>query len=179
MRMTILDLEMNQPSGKIIEIGAVTLNTSNGKITKLFHELSNPGELPNEFIQNLIGRTAAEIAEARGSKEVLSDFWEAFAEDGGKKLAGWGNDTQQIIEQSLDYKLSFDWPKQYDLKQTINLYTHFVNRQNVKYKMGLKKTMEQWDLEFEGDHHCAYDDAYNTAQLAYKVFNDMGTKKTT
>ena len=44
MRCIAVDLEMNQPSRKIIQIGAICFEPDTGKIVAKFHMFVNPGE---------------------------------------------------------------------------------------------------------------------------------------
>ena len=53
MKLTSLDLELNQPSGKIIQIGAVVGDTETGEITQRLRIYVNPGEPIAPFITEL------------------------------------------------------------------------------------------------------------------------------
>jgi len=53
MKLTSLDLEMNQPSGKIIQIGAVVGDTATGEVSHRLRIYVNPGESVAQMITDL------------------------------------------------------------------------------------------------------------------------------
>ena len=61
MKLTCLDLELNQPSGKIVQIGAVIGDTQTGAIIDRIRIYVNPGEPIAEFITELCGITQQQI----------------------------------------------------------------------------------------------------------------------
>jgi inhibitor of KinA sporulation pathway (predicted exonuclease) len=167
MKLTVIDLEMNQPSGKIIEIGAVTIDLR----SKEFHVISqydsrcNPGEYPNEVITNLTGITPESVKDAKPLKQALSEFW---SYDPHRNMAAWGDDIDFIIKATQDYKIPFQYPKKMDIKQIVNFVHYKENR--GKYGIGLKKSVELEGIEFEGTPHRALWDAMNTAKLIWSVY---------
>jgi len=58
---TSLDLEMAQPSKKIIQIGAVVGNIVTGEILEKLSIIVNPKEQLTEFIINLTGITQEDV----------------------------------------------------------------------------------------------------------------------
>ena len=74
MNYCVLDLEMNQPSGTIIEVGAVCYHSRSGKITSRFsqHVKLPEGELLNPDITKLTGITKEDIEVARPLDQVLA-----------------------------------------------------------------------------------------------------------
>ena len=71
MKITCLDLELNQPSGKIIQIGAVVGDTDNGDILDRYRAYVDPGEPLQQFIIDLTGITEDDI-KTKGTDIVLS-----------------------------------------------------------------------------------------------------------
>lgn len=59
-----LDLEFNQPSGRIIQIGAVLGRISTGQLISHFETKVNPGEPLSDTIAALTGITADDLAGA-------------------------------------------------------------------------------------------------------------------
>ena len=173
--MVIVDLELTQPAGQIIQIGAVSVNTNTRTIERFFDATANPGDVPTAFITELTGITQSDVRQSKPLATVLSDFWYA-ARQHGKNLAAWGSDWDDLRKASHQYKISFDWPRRYDLKQMVNFYTHFDSNGNVPLKQGLKAAMEEYGLEFEGRQHNAADDAYNTARLFLAMLDKIQGK---
>lgn len=173
MKLTVIDLELTQPANKIIEIGAVTLDITkkNFFIINHFNMLCHPGDLPSDFIAELTGITADQVSSSLPIKDVLQMFWD---HEPIKNMAGWGSDTYQIIQASMNYKIKFDTPNQFNFKQIIN-FIQYVNKKN-RYKASLKSALDAEGIVFEGVPHNAYDDAYNTAKLIWHTFQ-KGQKK--
>lgn len=172
MRMIIMDLEMNQPSGTIIQIGACVIDTQKKGVDSKFDSVCNPGELPSEFITGLTGITRSDVQNAPPIHDVLTSFWDWAREvKAGKRMGAWGKDIPILQRASALYKIRYVWPKQYDIKQYVNLHIHFHKRE--KLGMGLEKCLELYGIEFEGKQHNAYCDAYNTALLLNKVIEEI------
>jgi DNA polymerase III alpha subunit (gram-positive type) len=70
-----LDLELNQPSERIVQIGAVLGNVRTGEVVSHFDAKVNPGEPFSSRIAELTGISAAELESA----SCLAAAGEAFA----------------------------------------------------------------------------------------------------
>lgn len=168
MRMVIFDLEMTQPANQIIQIGAVAVDTNHMSIKPIFNRFCHPGDLPGDEITLLTGITRQNVMDACPLSAVLDDFWDVVPKH-GKTLAAWGGDWDVLLEACQRYKVGFEWPHRYDIKQFVNLYDHFCSMGNARLKRGLGAAMVAHELEFEGAAHNAFDDAYNTARLFLDV----------
>lgn len=173
MNLAIIDLEMNQPSTKIIQIGAVKVNLVQGKITPLFDEIVNPGETPNKYITELTGISPADVNAARPITEALVDFWDRFSNAHcATRMAAWGGDINKIIEDSKELGVDVPPVKQYNLK-TLNEFFLHAKGLSVRKKTGLANTIKRYGMTFDGQHHNAYDDARMTARVAIKMMNEL------
>ena len=76
MKTVVVDLELNQPSNKIIQIGAVCIDTKSHKLISIFNQICNPeGELPSQYITNLTKITPEMVKNAEPLSDVLVQFW--------------------------------------------------------------------------------------------------------
>lgn len=182
MQLIVLDLEMTKaPGGKIIQIGAVLVDTQRVAVDASFNALVDPHELLSTEISELTGLTDAKLV---GSGEELRDalnrFWKWA---GAKPLMAWGDDIEWLIESTMPFA---DIRLQQHLRRVekIDLRSWSVfNRQALltsdeRKHGGLKPTMESFGLEFLGRQHDAQVDAFNTARLALRYL-EMSRKMLT
>lgn len=171
MNIVVLDLEMNQPSGRIIQIGALEMNTKANpaypRNTFRVHVL--PDEPLNQEIVTLTRITETTLAEhGIGIRQALRAFWGWIP---GKNLMAWGSDCKHLIK--LSEELGVEVPKGlvlFDLKPLAALVRSGLPG---KTQGGLFKTMEALGLEFDGQQHDALSDAYNTALLAFHIISSF------
>lgn len=178
MRLIVLDLELTQPSCKIIQIGAVLFDLKKGVCESSFNKICNPGELPCERITELTGITPEMVAEATSFETVVVEFWTWVAESKcGFQLAAWGSDVWELFNASRAAGIQpIKPPKNLNIKEVAKLFR--IPLSSVKKSGGLKNSMDVFGLHFIGKQHNAYDDALNTAYLLHhftKVIN-LGTK---
>lgn len=166
MNLIVIDLEMNQPSRKIIQIGAVKVQLPSGKIIPFFSEIVNPGELPSDYISQLTGITTKDVREARPLSESLQDFWAKLKKlEEPYCLAAWGLDCPKIVKDSKSLGIE-GVPSDltsYDLRSVCNLHTLLEGRKAKS--RGLANVAKFYGIPFEG-HHDAYNDALVTAKIA-------------
>jgi inhibitor of KinA sporulation pathway (predicted exonuclease) len=166
MKLVVLDLELNQPSNLIIQIGAVAVDLKSKKIlSEQFNKVANPGELPSEYITNLTGITQDMVANAEPLKDVLESFWSWLKSiHCDRELGAWGGDVYMVIEASK--ALGVDRParvKNTDIKAVSKVFRAAMPK--ARKSGGLKATMDLYGLNFEGTQHDALADAINTAKL--------------
>ncbi len=167
MRCIVLDLEMNQPSNLIIQIGACVVDLKARTIVKEFLVTCNPGELPSEYITNLTGITPEQVAAGPSLQDALTSFW-AWCEEQklGMELAAWGGDVNWIIDASKAAGVAVPRRVQnLNIKQMAKVFRSAITKRGVKKSGGLKNTMQTFEMQFEGAQHNALVDAVNTAKL--------------
>lgn len=189
------DLEMNQPSGRIIQIGAVVGNVSDGSIKGEFSVLIDPKEplcRENSLdkkrvdIPALTGITDEMIKE---SGVPLHDGFAAlihFAKEHGIRFSpnseviepfslwSWGSSDllvlrrQLLSESDLDEEAPFPLGRRFrDIKTIWEAYAEAVG---LKIRGGLGKAIQRLGLfEFEGKAHNATVDAKNTFLIGYEL----------
>lgn len=175
MRFVVTDLEFNQPSRSIIQIGAVVLDLQTGEIEPLFDEIVDPDEKIDPFIDDLTGISDADCQEAEPLEQVLSRFWhEVCHSHTGKKMAAWGDDVEILVDVSDDFRENTPKVDAFDFKQYVKLF-RFMGGKSSRSGCGLANVVESLDLEFEGQQHDAYDDAYMTAKVMLAYCNEIKT----
>jgi len=166
MNYCVLDLEMNQPSGTIIEVGAVCYHSRSGKITSTFRQLVRlpEGEALNPDITKLTGITEEDLVfTARPMDLVLAnlDFW-AVAHGCSRNMATWGTDYWLLKEAFRAEHTPFPWKNFLNVKEMAALLRAALPG---KQRGGLKSAIEAFGLTFQGEPHRALTDARNTAML--------------
>jgi DNA polymerase III epsilon subunit-like protein len=164
MSLIILDLEYNQPSRAIIQIGAVEVVPQSQEIRQLYKEDVNPHEKIDPYITRLTGITQAQSEHARSLEPVLKDFWTMLHRKSEVVLCGWGDDAPKIIKDSKKLGLHMPVITQFDLSVLWKLF-QLVEPVKLPKSGGLKKVMAYYDIPFEGKQHNAYNDARMTAKV--------------
>ncbi|HEY1890024.1 MAG TPA: 3'-5' exonuclease [Steroidobacteraceae bacterium] len=159
-----LDLEFNQPSGRIIQIGAVLGRVSTGEVISLFETKVNPGEPLSDMIAALTGIDADEL-------DAAPDIFTA-----GRNLAIWlrqwdsvrqlnpltwgGGDTQVLrTELGVNDERWLFGRRWIDVK---TLYGAWRTAQGKEGAGALAKSMERLGMTFVGRPHNALHDSLNT-----------------
>lgn len=166
-----LDLELNQPSGKIIQIGIAIGNIHDSPeqyITRQWY--INPGEPISEFITQLTGITNEDIDNY--SVEYIS-----FVDQLQQVLAKytpfinpvtWGCGDLISLRSQIEAS-GIEFPcfgkRWIDVKTWYTLYMFSRNRSP---KGGLKSAMSEFKMKFTGSAHQADVDAANTLALFFK-----------
>ena len=169
---TSLDLEMNQPSQKIISIGAVVGNITTGEILERFHVFVNPKEVLNPFIIELTKikqsdvDQAGDLANAYLDLKLIHEKHKSFI----NTITWGGGDSQEIGNQLKQEGYDFDdWcfgRRWIDVK-TLFISWRLANGSQIQG--GLARAMTKVGLKFQGQKHNARDDAENTFRMYVKM----------
>lgn len=175
---TTLDLEMNQPSGKIISIGAVVGDISDGRILDRLHVFVNPEEKITEYITNLTGITQEDVDNkgvsvnsAYAQLEKLHLNYLAF-----RNCLTWGGgDIKELLSQSgrgTEGNGAFG-------RRWIDVKTVFISyclANDLSVQSGLSKSLTKIGLQFSGKKHNALSDAENTFRMYCELIKRMKQK---
>lgn len=181
MLVLSLDLEMRQPSGIILQIGACVGDLKTGKVLDIFSVLVANKEPVSEYITNLTGITEAQV---RQNGVDLIEAYRMFREflkkhplvecnpitwGGGdsaelKKQLGWAYD-KLLIGLTFNWSLGRRWT---DIK---TVYQWGRRKTGQSLPAGLAKAMTRSGLRFEGRPHDALCDSVNTFRLAHKLLS--------
>lgn len=174
MRLIVFDLEFNQPSKKIIQIGAVFVDTKTKEILSEFNRYVDPGEKLSEEIIALTGITQHQVNSSNFFSEAITEFWEWVSDcKCGKRIAAWGDDLSLIISESEAVGLSAPCKTNYFDVSMIFWWIRDVRGQ--RQKGGLANTLKSFERKFIGHPHNALDDSINAAFLLFD-FTEMLTK---
>lgn len=168
MNSLFLDLEMNQPSNRIIQLSAVKFNLKSGEELASFDSYVNPGEILDPFIIELTGIQQHVVATAPPLQTVLKDFWAwVEAQCVGGKIVAWGDDVWLLKLVSTELGVSYPNVRELNLKVMAGW---FKSAKGLPEKGGLKTAMQQFGLQFEGVPHNALHDARNTGRLGVALY---------
>lgn len=167
MNVIVVDLEMNQPSQKIIEIGAVFMNLKTGDIIDRFDCYVNPEEQLDDFIIKLTGITQKQVDNGIKIQDALTEFWLWVEKHNCKNVQAWGSDVWELTQQSKLNHIQYPKIRAYNIKELVNVVKSALP--NTSLKGGLSKSMEVFGLPFKGRAHNALVDAENTGNLLFFV----------
>jgi inhibitor of KinA sporulation pathway (predicted exonuclease) len=167
-----LDLELNQPSNRIIQVGIALGRRMQSEEEWLVRQwLLDPEEPISEFITQLTGITNEAIATSAVS-------WAQMAAELGALVARhqpfvnpvtWGGgDSSELLNEIRVRDIDFPYfgRRWIDVK-TIHAFLALTHGKNPSG--GLRHTMARYKLQFIGDEHRAHHDAHNTLRLFFRL----------
>ncbi len=164
-RLLSIDLEMNQDSGKIIQIGAVVGDIRTGEILEELSLFVNPHEQLSEYIINLTGIKQYEVdegVELENAYKVLVDF--KRRNNCFHCPITWGGEDMKCLKEQCKIEPK-DWEfgrNHFDAKK---LFQSYCLANDLNLQSGLGKSLVRMKLNFEGKAHNAIDDARNTFKI--------------
>jgi len=171
MQVVFLDLEMNQADNleeRIIEIGAVNVNLRTGEQKSFFNELCNPEEKLVPFITKLTGIAQFQVDAAHNRSDVFARFWAWHQECGVRGVVySWGDDGGLLARQSV--LLGVEVPK-VNLVDFSQFFRWLRGASQRPLGGGLKDSLKEVGMTFQGTQHRALTDAENTARLGVHLF---------
>lgn len=164
---TSLDLEMNQPSGRIIQIGAVVGNINTGKIVDRFRLYINPMEELSGFITSLTGIKQEDVDNGASLMDGYAQLVKFHKQNNSfiNPVTWGGGDAEELKRQMhgiYGINSTQDWPfgrRWIDVK---TLYVTYRAANGRQLSGGLAKAMTKFGLCFDGRKHDAESDALNT-----------------
>lgn len=166
-----LDLELNQPSGKIIQVG-IAIAKADDKFENYFTKkwYINPNEPIGQFINDLTGITDSDISSyCVGHETIAREIGELIKEHRcfvNPVTWGGGDSVELLAEFS---KNCVDFPhfgrRWIDCK---TFYTFMMFARGKNPSGGLASAMGVFKLQFKGAAHRADIDAANTLALFFK-----------
>lgn len=175
-RIWTLDLEMNQPSRSIIQIGAVIGDIGTGAIIEQLDIKVNANETLNPNIIELTGLTQVQVDNGIPLVDAVAQLEGII---GSRKACKspfvWGNgDLRTLKAQSQGEKAGLIQGifREVDLK---TLHQAISLAKGRSMRGGLEKSMESYGLKFVGRAHDALVDAKNTFYLACYFHKQLAT----
>ena len=172
-----LDLELNQPSGKIIQVG-IAIGDKNTRFEDYVVRkwYIDPQEPISEFINDLTGITDSDIrAEAYSHEHVARELSELIKEHKVfvNPVTWGGGDSVELLAEFC--KNHADFPhfgrRWIDVK---TWYTYLMLTRGKAASGGLASAMGYFKLHFKGPAHRADVDAANTLALFFKLLERQG-----
>ena len=169
--LIVFDLELNQPSNSIIEIGAVILNR-HGKLADCAFQtyVSLHKERLNPEITELTGITEGKLLHAPDIWEAVKSFrdWGLSYRSSNLTLACWGPDVWMLQQQCEKWGINFPFRRSW---LDIKTFAHFQNafREQMPKKGGLGKTANFINVPVHEPRHRALNDAITTARVAEEL----------
>lgn len=155
---------------EIIEIGAIKLNGF-GEELGSFSRFVQPkvNKTLSAFCTELTGIEQRQVERAEMFPEVFELFWEwAEIDLQDYMLISWGKQDKTLWRNDcLLHDLQYEW-----LEPHLNLKKSYKNLKRLNKPTGLVNTLVREGMEFEGHHHRAIYDAYNTARIFAKYIDE-------
>lgn len=171
MKLTVLDLEMNQPSGKICQIGAVIGDSTTGEIEQRLRIYVNPGEPIAPYITDLCGITQEQIDSNGISLQdayIQLRDWHLKHSEFMNPITWGGADSEELRQQLNNPEDSWCFGRRWIDAKTL-VVSQMIAKENKVYSGGLASAMKRFGLKFQGRKHDAQDDAENT----FKIYHHM------
>jgi len=157
-----LDLEFNQPSQSIIQVGAVVGNLKTGDILEEMCIEIHQDEVIAQFITNLTGVTQDQVDNGVSLDDAYGVLKDMFIKhDCFRNCLTWGGGDSQLLRSQLGLDDNmFLFGRRWIDAKTLFVSHCFAN--DIKHQSGLAKSMTRVGLNFNGTKHNAKDDALNT-----------------
>lgn len=159
-----LDLEFNQPSQRIVQIGAVVGHIPSGKVHGRFSCFVAPEEPLAPEISDLCGITPSALDLAGTLPEAfeqLMHWMHPYRDELQRNPLTWGGADSDTLRRAvgLDERSYVFGRRWLDVK---TVYAAWRHARGQSPQGGLKSSMKQLGLVFQGRPHDAADDALNT-----------------
>lgn len=178
MKYIAVDIEMDQPSGDIIHIGASAWDTDIGKEVESFQRFIKCS--PNWDYELNTGKTLGDLLPFTqiyldeygiDKQEAISEFWQWISSiNCSKKIIQWGSgDIRTLVEQTDDKSLIPNRLEVIDVKQLYK--TLVIPALQLPKKSSLMDAYKNMGGMFPFYlWHNAYIDALATAKIYYRIF---------
>jgi inhibitor of KinA sporulation pathway (predicted exonuclease) len=171
---TSLDLEMAQPSKKIIQIGACVGDVSTGQILEKFSVFINPHEQLSKEIKDLTHITQEDVDSGLTLEEGYRQLRQMHEKYGSfiNPITWGGGDSQELLQQLEAENPQFNgwcFGRRWIDTKTLFFSLRIANGQSTQG--GLAKSMTKIGLQFMGRKHNAMDDAVNTFFVFRKLLS--------
>lgn len=174
MTLLVLDLEYNQPTRRIIQVGVVRVDTTQGHIEPLFESLVNPEEPLDAYITRLTGISQEDVDSAPTQDTVLDAFWQVVKNlPGPVTLGGWGDDAAKLLRDTQRSKITPPPIIEANFMAMWDVFRLQGDHKTSPKTRGLKAVMKHYGVTFRGSHHNALTDAWATAEVLLKMRQEV------
>jgi len=178
LQYVALDLEFNQPSRKIIQVGVALGSPWQSEEEWVCKQwLLDPGEPVAEHIVTLTGITDKEIAENAVPWAQMAHELSALLQEKQAFVnpVTWGGGDHEALVSAIRAQ-DIEWPhfgrRWLDVK---TMHAFIAMARGKSASGGLRSVMGQYKLNFEGRQHRADHDAFNTLRLFFTLLERQDT----
>lgn len=179
MNLLCLDLELNQPSGKVIEVGALVFKSNDKGKLQIVDEMQvfvNPLEPIAMDITLLTGITNVDVARGTSVYEAYLDLRNMHKKHKCfKNCLVWGSGAysdsshlwDQVVSEGHLPSMLLEEGNTFG-RRVLDVKTLYQSRQIINGKTvkgGLSVACKELELDFIGEPHRAKPDAINTARV--------------
>ena len=169
--MTAIDLEMNQPSGSIIQIGAVIGDIKTGEILKRMSVFVNNYENVSPYIQKLTGIRQSDVDSGLDLVDAYNEIAKAHKNlDSFINPITWGGGDSILLLDQLNSMGGSNFNpegwvfgRRWIDAKTLYFSLRLANGESTQG--GLARAMTKVGLRFNGRKHNAMYDAENTFRI--------------
>lgn len=174
MNVMALDLELNQPSNTIIQVGIVIGDPITGDILEKRSWTINCGEVIDVFITILTGITQLQVDCGFPLSTAYTQMVELYKKYKCElNFVTWGGGDHRALKEQMKAYPEHKWEfghREFDVK---TLFLAFCLASGTKVRSGLAKSMTRVGLKFNGTKHTAHDDAHNTFILLVDLLKKL------
>jgi len=172
-----LDIEFEQPSQEIIQVGCVVGNLNSGQILQEYCKHVNIGKPISEYIQKLTGIRQSDIDNGTTIYEIYEDLKKLHVEyNCFRNCICWGGGDSEAIRNALhlDNEIFLFGRRWVDVK---TVFISYMWSKGESPRSGLAKSLIRMGMSFNGSKHNAKDDARNTFYIYRKLLQEMSTDR--
>lgn len=173
-----LDLELNQPSQRIIQVGVALgrrLQSEEEYVVKQW--LLSPGEPLAPAITTLTGITEQDLQERAVSWEQMAQELLALIQEHKpfvNPVTWGGGDSAELLQALAERQITFPaFGRRWIDCKTYHVFSALA--QGKSPSGGLRSVMSRYGLTFQGTPHRADTDALNTLRLFFKLLSRQAT----
>lgn len=176
MTFIALDLEMEQPSSQIIQIGISYVEEASSLVVRKVFYIT-PDEPLSAFIQNLTGITNNDFDWNKSREECYREFTDELfcifesVNKPFREFITWGSgDVAALKADIIKYKQTscMSLNRFTDVKSLV-LFDRLVSNKKVSHRVSLKSALADYKIAISGNAHDAGWDAYNTLMLFHAL----------
>ncbi len=174
MNLLFLDLEMNQPSNKIIQVGWTIGDPVSGRSYEIKGKYVKLDEPLSPIISNLCGIEQDVLDKADSVTQAYLDMHTDWLKHNCyPTVVTWAKGDLSLLRKSLPPNI-VPWPFGQHYIDAKNLYQSWKLKTGVDHlKGGLARALMKFKIPFEGRKHNAKDDAYNTFKVYQRLLQEF------
>jgi inhibitor of KinA sporulation pathway (predicted exonuclease) len=173
MNFIYLDLEMNQPSNKIIQVGWTIADPVSGRTYEIKGKYVFLDEPLSPIISNLCGIEQNVLDKSGNIDEAYADMYSDWIHYGcSPTVITWAKGDLALLRKQVSQDNLWPFGQHYiDAK---NLYQSWKLIHGAdQLKGGLARALMKFKIPFEGRKHNAKDDAYNTSRIYHRLLQEF------